>query len=474
MLFGFAQTDITPPVGSSIPGGFQRLVSTGVHDPLHTTAAVLGSDGHFVVFVSVDALSVKASLVAAAREQIRQRCNIPPENVLIAATHTHTGGPIADVFESEADPNYCAFVARQIAQAVEQAMENCRPALVGIGIGKAEGLAFNRRFLMRNGFHQTHPGKGNPNIVKPAGPTDPTVGVLAAQDKQGNFLGCLVNFACHCTVMGGTQFSADFPFYLAHTLRKVLGEQCLTVFLPGACGDVTQVDNLSLREREFGESWAWRIGTALGGAVLQTIAPMDFLSDLPLQSRTAIVPLQRRRVPKAWLEEAKRLLSMDGSWSVERVYARKWLLLAEEVHRQPTVHAEVQVIGIGRCVFVAIPGELFCQVGWDIKRRSPFPTTFVVPCANGMVGYLPTPDAFKGGGYEVRLARSSQLMPVAGERIVTEAVRWLSALTVPSLPSQPPVMTSPWDVGASPPSLTGLEPMDCPWNQLGDGGCHCR
>jgi neutral ceramidase len=462
VLVGFAQTDITPPVGSLIPGGFRRVVSTGVHDPLHATAAVLDDGERLVAIISVDALSVKSSLVAEARRQIQKACNIPPENVLIAATHTHTGGPIADVFESEADPNYCAFVASQIARAVEQGMETRRPAFVGIGVGTASGLAFNRRFVMRNGLHQTHPGKGNPHIVKPAGPTDPTVGVLAARDEQGNFLGCLVNFACHCTVMGGTQFSADYPFYLAQTLRRVLGEQCLTVFLPGACGDVTQVDNLSLREREFGEAWAWRLGTALGGAVLQTIAQMEFHPDAPLQTRTAIVPLQRRTVPDGWLDEAKRLLSTDGLWSVERVYAREWLLLAEEVKRQPTVNAEVQVMGVGRSAFVAIPGELFCQFGWDIKRRSPFPTTFVVTCANGMVGYLPTPDAFKGGGYEVRLARSSQLMPDAGERLVAEALRLLATLTVPASPSRSPVTTPPWDVGASPPEWTGLAPTDCP------------
>ncbi|MFA0777524.1 MAG: hypothetical protein PVTTEEND_001238 [Candidatus Fervidibacter sp.] len=101
-------------------------------------------------------------------------------------------------------------------------------------------------------------------------------------------------------------------------------------------------------------------------------------------------------------------------------------------------------------------------MGWDIKRRSPFPMTFVVTCANGMVGYLPTPDAFKGGGYEVRLARSSQLMPDAGERLVAEALQLLSVLTVPDSPSRSPVTTPPWDVGASPPEWTGLGLTDRP------------
>lgn len=460
MQVGFARVDITPPAGALIPGGFRRLVSTGVHDPLHATACVLDDGKTMVAIVSVDALSVKGSVVKQARQRIQQRCGIAPAQVLIAATHTHTGGPIADVFESEADPSYCAFVAEQIAKAVEAATVQRRPATVGVGVGDAEGLAFNRRFVMRNGLHQTHPGKGHPDIVKPAGPTDPTVGVVAARDGQGHMLGCIVNFACHCTVMGGSQFSADYPFYLGETLRRVFGEQCVAVFLPGACGDVTQVDNLSLREREFGERWAWRIGTALAGVVAQTVAQMDFHAEAPLQAAVTSVALQRRRVPEALLETAKQLLAQNGTPSVERIYAREWLLLAEKVQRQPTVTAEVQVIGIGRCALVGIPGELFCQFGWDIKRRSPFPLTFVVSCANGMVGYLPTPDAFRGGGYEVRLARSSQLMPDAGERLVAEAVRLLNDFTVPPAPAVNPTTTPPWDVGASPPALTGLTEVD--------------
>jgi hypothetical protein len=158
------------------------------------------------------------------------------------------------------------------------------------------------------------------------------------------------------------------------------------------------------------------------------------------------------------LEEAKRILGEDGEPTVERIYARELVLLAEEVKEKPFVDAEVQTIAIGRAALVAIPGELFCQFGLDIKRASPFPTTFVVTCANGMVGYLPTPEAFKGGGYEVRLARSSQLVPDAGNQLVGEALQLLQSLSVPPAPPSPQVKTPAWDVGASPPELTGLVP----------------
>lgn len=458
MRVGFAQTDITPPVGAIIPGGFRKQISTGVHDPLHATACVVSDEKTTVAIVSVDALSVKRSLVESARNLAQSRCEIPAQNILIAATHTHSGGPIANVFENEADENYCAFVAEKIAEAIVKACENRTEAQIGIAVGHENRVAFNRRFVMKNGRHQTHPGKGNPDIVRPAGPTDPDVGVIAFKDKNGTMLGFIVNFACHCTVMGGTEFSADYPFYLAETLRREFGEQCLTVFLQGASGDVTQVANTLPREPEFGEKWAWKVGTRLGGEVIKTVALMDFVDFAPLQVARSSVRLTRRQIPEKMLEEAKKILSENGVPDVERIYAREIVLLAEEVKKQPFVEAETQVIAIGRSAIVAIPGELFCQFGLDIKRASPFPMTFVATCANGMVGYLPTPDAFKGGGYEVRLARSSQLMPDSGNQLVGEALQLLQSLWLPPVSPQPQVRTPAWDVGASPPELTGLTP----------------
>jgi hypothetical protein len=458
VLVGFAQTDITPEVGAVIPGYFRKRISTGVHDPLHATACVISDGQTAVAIVSVDALSLRRSVVESARKLAQSRSGIPAQNIMIAATHTHCGGPIANAFECEADDGYCRFVAEQIAEAIVKANEGKREARIGVAVGHENRIAFNRRFVMKDGRHQTHPGKGNPDIVRPAGPTDPDVGVIAAQDENGRMLGLIVNFACHCTVMGGTEFSADYPFYLAETLRKEFGDQCLTLFLQGASGDVTQVAHTLPRELEFGEKWAWRIGTRLGGEVIKTVALMDFVETAPLQVARSTIRLARRQVPEKMLEEAKRILSEDGEPTVERIYARELVLLAEEVKEKPFVDAEVQTIAIGRAALVAIPGELFCQFGLDIKRASPFPTTFVVTCANGMVGYLPTPEAFKGGGYEVRLARSSQLVPDAGNQLVGEALQLLQSLSVPPAPPSPQVKTPAWDVGASPPELTGLVP----------------
>src|SRR5882672_5096873 len=252
---GFGSADITPEVGANIPGGFKANPGKGVRDPLYAVACVVSDGSTPVALVGIDELFVMKSTVTKARERIDKSTNIPAANVLIAASHTHSGGPIASCLGSESDPAYEDKVAAGIAKAVEDAWAAMQPCEVGIGLGKEDTISFNRRFLMKDGKEATHPGKpGTKNhdqIVRPAGSIDPDVGVLAVRKPGGAVQGVVVNFACHVTVMGGNQFSADYVGYLRRELKAVYGESTQIVFLNGACGDITQVDNLSTA-REFG------------------------------------------------------------------------------------------------------------------------------------------------------------------------------------------------------------------------------
>ncbi len=117
-------------------------------------------------------------------------------------------------------------------------------ARCGAGVGREDKVAFNRRFRMRSGLTHTHPRQGNPDIVEVAGPTDPDVGVIGAWDKEGKLIGCVVNYACHATTSPGG-ISANYIYYLEKAIRGMMGQEVVVVFLPGASGDVTQVDNLS-------------------------------------------------------------------------------------------------------------------------------------------------------------------------------------------------------------------------------------
>jgi len=142
---------------------------------------VIENDTAAVALVGIDSIFMSDEATAKARRAITGATKIAGSQVLIGASHTHGGGPVATCFESDADPEYVNLVSARIADAVIAAFHSLHVAELGDGIGHEPSISFNRRFLMRNGRQATHPGKGNPDIVKPAGPIDPDVGVLAAR-----------------------------------------------------------------------------------------------------------------------------------------------------------------------------------------------------------------------------------------------------------------------------------------------------
>ena len=418
---GFGQNVITPEVGAEMPGQIQKQISQGAHDDLLANAMVLDDGTTQLVLAGIDALSIKRSTVLEARKQIEAATGIPAGHVLISASHTHHGGPTADVFMSESDPAYCDWVAEQVAQAAVEAYEKRDEVRLIVGAGQEGSVAFNRRFRMKDGKEQTHPGKGNPDIVRVAGPIDPMVGVIGAVTKTCTFLGCWVNYCCHATLgVGGNGFSADYIYYLRQTVRRAMGvNDAIVVFANGASADVTQVDNLRDRGRESGEHWGWHVGATVGAEAVKVLARMNYTDEAPLRCANEVLTLPFRDLGDAPSGQAQ-------GWGKQEAWEREFELLKEIKKVEPDVTAEIQMMRIGRAGLVAVPAEYFCYYGLEIKANSPFTPTFAVSLANGCVGYVPTPQAFIGGGYEPHTARSSKLCPDAGDRIAEAAIRMLN------------------------------------------------
>jgi hypothetical protein len=275
-----------------------------------------------------------------------------------------------------------------------------------------------------------HPPKGDPAFIGPEGPGDPQVGVIAARAEDGQLLGAIVNYTSHPIVVGAEQaISADYPGYLSRALEAVYGGQGKALFVNGAFGNVCPIDVYDLQHREYGYAWAERVGHTLAGEALRVLARLELVPGPVLAVRSAAVELSLRDVGDEQVARARELLTAgaDVPW-IERVYARETMLVAEERAVSPSAQAEVQVLRLGEAALVGIPGELFVEFGLELKARSPLPRTFIAGMANGCVGYLPTRQAFAGGGYETRLARSSKLTPDAGERLVAVALELLHAV----------------------------------------------
>ncbi len=471
MKAGFAERDITPAEGMERPGGYGKSFHKGpAHDPCKVRAAVFDDGSTRVALVGIDALAVPRKLVLDVRQAIQNHCGIKPEAVMIAASHTHSGGPTCMVQPGEfdhasdlakklayemsscADPNYLETVKQALIQAVVEADQKRVEANCCIGSGRAEGIAFNRRQRMKNGLCYSHAGKGNPDILGYAGPTDPDVGDIGAWDTKGQFLGCVVNFACHGTAgVAGT--SADWIYYLEKTIRGVMGERAVVVFLNGACGDVTQVDNLSPYTGEFGERAGIKIGQTVGAEALKVLACATPGDIGPAAAKTEILRIPRRKPNPEKVKKALEIVQKDPKEVGHTVwtFAKETVLLDALLQKEPVAEVEVQAIQVGPAVFLANPAEFFCQLGLDIKKGSPFPLTYPVELANGCVGYVPTEEALgpSGGGYETRLTAYSNLEPKAGPRIVAACIALARTLTPGSVPEPPKAgpFTKGWEYG---------------------------
>jgi len=474
---GFAEREIAPEIGMEQPGGYTKAFHQKQHDPCKVRAVVFDDGQLKIAIVGIDALIIYRPTVEAARKAISKKCGIAPQAVLIAASHTHSGGPTGMILPGEfddasdlvkslaeksscADAKYLARVQQAIVDAVVDAHEHRVDARAAAGFGLARDVAFNRRFRMKSGISNTHPGQGNPDIVEPAGPTDPQVGVLAVWDAQGKLLGCIVNFACHATTGPGGA-SADYIHYIEKTIRGFMGEKANVVFFPGAGADVTQVDNRSPYQiRQFGESSSELLGGTVGAealkVLLSTRSSAAALLPLAVQNRSLQI---KRRVPSPeHLAKAIQLAQAgppkDGN-NTEWIFAKETVLLDAMLKKEPIANVELQAIQIGPAVFLACPAEYFCQFGLDLKAGSKFPFTFPVSLANDCVGYVPTEDAFgpHGGGYETRLTSYSNLEPRAG-RVIADALLELSSHLKPGPVPRPPAVPSfkgqPWTYGNRP------------------------
>jgi len=477
MKVGFAERDITPEIGMEAPGGYGKAYHRSLHDPCKVRAAVFDDGTRRVALVGIDALAVRRPLVEAVRRKIHQSTGIEPEAILIGASHSHSSGPTCMILPGEydhasplvrslayekssnADPRYLAMVERQLVEAVCEANASRTEARCGVGKGIEDQVAFNRRFRMRNGLSFTHPGQLNPDIVEPAGPIDPEVGVVGVWNKQGKCIGCVVNYACHATCNPGG-ISANWIYYLEQTIRGAMGPDCVVVFLQGACGDVTQVDNRNPYVNLAGEDWARFVGGRVGAEAVKVLLSMARGRLAPVDFRVKLLTM-KRRVPSP--ERVKKCLELvqqppEKVGHTEWTFAKEIVLLDALLAKHPTAQVEIQAVQIGPVVFVTNPAEFFCQLGLDIKSGSPFPFTFPVELANDCVGYVPTEEALgpRGGGYETRLTSYSNLEPAAGRKMVEaglELARQMKPGPVPERPKAPPFKGQPWSYGNVPPEL---------------------
>jgi len=434
---GVAVTDITPPVGYRMSGYFHERLSTGTSNPLRAKAVVLRQGSESAALVSCDIIGLSPDVSSRVRKRASKETGIPAENILLAATHSHTGplyfGALRKhlhekaVAKHDSDPcektDYPSKLVRRIARAITKASAAAKPVRLEAGSAEQHGLSFNRRFHMKNGTVRFNPGVLNPDIVRVAGPIDPEVGIVFfRQADAGDRIAALINFALHLDTVGGSMYAADYPFYVEQSLRERYGKDLTLLYGTGTCGDINHID-VTKRERLKTDY----IGRTLAETVLAKSESLKAIAEPVLAVRSEIVevPLQHcgpERV--AWARENIKKVGTSELSFLEQVEAYK--ILAIEMRGARTIGLEVQVFRLSRDVaVVGLPGEVFVDLGLAIKKASPFAHTLVIELCQDAPGYIPTRKAFAEGSYETV---NSRIEAGGGEKMAEAAIRLLKEL----------------------------------------------
>lgn len=454
LMVGIGVSEITPPLGYPMSGYFHERGATGTLDPLLAKAIVFRQGEEQAALVVGDVIGIDRMLADAVRSKVEETTGIPARHIIVAATHTHTGPNYrtdlarymarntAESDDSQAT-EYVPHLIDRLAEAVSKAHRNLKPVTVRAGAGHEENVSFNRRFILKDGTVRTWAKLSDPEVVKAAGPIDPEIGLVAfsASDDAQPFA-AVVNFALYCDTVGGTQYSADYPGHIQRVLQRNLGSGFTSVFATGPCGDINHADPTGKPRRsaaEIGERIATSASAAL--AELEEATPSLGVAraviDMPLQTYTDedlawaedVIARDRKgeKFPTVVQAKAYKIRRLQRLREGKADLGRETDEVAPSADGpRDTLPAEVQALRLADDIaLVALPGEVFVELGLAIKEKSPFEHTFVIELANDSPAYVPTKIAFEQGGYE---ANNSIYAPGGGEKLVETALLLLADL----------------------------------------------
>ena len=410
---GAAQTEITPPLGTSLAGYFTDRVSDAVADPLLARALVIEHAGECMALVSCDLVCLTRETTDAAKERIAARCGLAPERVLICATHTHTGPNPRRQGKQIIPVNHewLDALPGKIAAAVEAARADMFDAVLVPGRQSETAFGSNRLGRMKDGSEVF----GKKDVIGPAGPIDPEVLALAVREHDGTLRAMVVNHAMHADATGGTQISAGWPGKVARTIAEVYGPQAVTLVLNGCCGDINHHHWEPKRIASKGQLRTDQMGRAMAGLAMNAVEIGE-----PAESAVVDARLRRPLIPWYTRDEAMRA-EVEGL-RAQPEPSPKDTMVIERFDEWPydgqKAEVTVQAIRLGDMIFIGLPGEIFVKWGLEIKHWSPARYTFMAELANDWFGYIPTSDQAHRGAYGAKPILSRRLDADGGRQMV--------------------------------------------------------
>ncbi len=423
---GAATADIVGDDSMAIAGGIApRFVSD--QEGRIGASAVIAEGAGMLCVVSCDVLMAERDLLDAAAREIEALCGIPFENILIAATHTHHAPSTVRVHGYDRDPVFSKRLQEAIvaaAQAASAKLQAAPSAELRLGMGMECTVGQNSRLLLGDGtIYWVGPMD---DVVRPTGPFDPDLPVIAFQGANGTLQAMIFSHSTHNIGSRLNRRSPGIYGLAAQELGDEFGAPVL--YLPGAAGST---HNLGI----LGPTHDLRVPASEESILRIKAAAREALSFAEAR------PLGPLRAVRKEIEYAVRSFDGESEQAAVSYYCRKRISDPEPVidvfrtmRRELSAHQGerrktwLQVLLLGDVALVGVPGELFTGLGRAIKRRSPFRYTYIVELANDYIGYIPDAEAYRLGGYQVWTGYHSYVAQGTGEMIVDEAVRVLDSL----------------------------------------------
>jgi hypothetical protein len=423
LMAGAATSNITPELGGEVVGGFLPFPCTHIHDELQARCLVLDDGKSKLALVVCDLLGLHRSISVEARKLIEQDLGIPPANVLISGTHTHSAtnaiGTHPRAYQSDMVLTpYQQFVARRIADGVHRAANLLRPAEIAFGSVDVPEHVHIRRWFLKEGSMppnpfgkidkvKMNPGAGNANLVEPAGEPDPTVSIIALRELGGPLISVYTAYSLHYVGgVGNGHISADYFGMYCDALKRLqpandTAPAFVAMMANGTSGDANNINFRNPRPSQPPYGQMRVVAEDLAAKVHTTLATLTWQSTAALQARYRELDIKWRSISPeliAWAKETEaKTPRIQGKADLPLSYAGRVQRLAVA---SPETKTPVQILKIGDICIGTTPCETFAETGVEFRKRSPIAHSFMVELAHGYYGYMPTPRHFELGGYE--------------------------------------------------------------------------
>ncbi len=440
---GFSRVNITPPMGIPVWGYYKVRIADGVLDELEANALALSLGETKVLLIAVDHCGLVKEVLDVFKAKISERTGLPVDAIFIHSTHTHNGPDASPNSPFPLVNEYREFLCKRVTDLAQFALEDLKPATMGFGIGKAENVAFIRRYKMKDGTIKTNPGVNNPDIVEPIGKVDERVNVLRF-DREGAETIVLANFGNHPDTVGGNKISGDWPaFTRRYVERAIENTKCL--FFNGVQGDVNHV-NVHPKNWDFngmfndfdgcsrGYEHSKHIGRVVAGAVMQVYAKVEYVTVNCIKFAQKIIEIPSNKPTPDEMPLARKYNDLHKAGRDDEIPFKAMMLttvLADAARKVRLENAPdnfpmiLSALRIGDVAIMGLPGEPFTPVGTNIKETAGY--KLILPCCNtnAKEGYFPMLDSYEEGGYE---AKGSNFKAGVAEKLIEESKKILTEL----------------------------------------------